>query len=218
MLVWTPEDERSEFANPTGVLVAPGTYNVAMYRRVDGELTALNQDQQFDVITIREPTLPGSSQEQRIAFARQVDEMQRAVGGTLRSVDEVLAQLDAIKETLHSSTADLALYAQANSIQQSINQVRDRLQGNATRGRFSDPGRLSVRDRLRYAGYDPNRNAHGPTQTQRDTFAIALDAYAGIGPDLSQLIDVEYAQLLNDLDEAGVPWTPGRGILLPTGN
>jgi hypothetical protein len=212
---WTPEEERSEFANPTGVLVAPGSYRVSMFRRVDGELTSLGQEQQFDVVSIREPTLPGSSQEQRIAFSQQVDEMQRAVRGTLNTVDEVLAQLDAIKETLQNSTADPGLYARANSLQQRIGVVRDRLRGNETRGRFSDPGLLSVRDRLRYAAYDPNRNAYGPTQTQRDAFAIARDAYAEIGPDLSRLVDDEYQLLLQALDAASVPWTPGRGVLIP---
>ena len=212
---WAPEEERSEFANPTGVLVAPGTYSVAMYERVDGTLTALNQVEQFAVVSIREPTLPGSSQEQRIAFSRQVDEMQRAISGTVKSVDEVLAQLDAIKETLQNSTADMSLYASANSLQQRIGRVRERLSGNATRGSFGDRGLLSVRARLNYAGYNPNRNAHGPTQTQRETFAIAREAYAGIGPELTQLVDGEYAALLQALDAAGVPWTPGRGVLTP---
>ena len=72
-----------------------------------------------------------------------------------------------------------------------------------------------MRDRLRYASYDPNRNAYGPTQTQRETFAIARDAYAEIGPRLTQLIDGEYQALLQALDEAGVPWTPGRGVMQP---
>jgi len=159
--------------------------------------------------------LPGSSQEQRIAFSRQVDEMQRAVSGTLRSIDEVLPQLDAIKESLASSTADMTLYAQANSIQQRIKQVRDRLSGNDARGRFSDRGLMSVRDRLSYAAYDPNGNAYGPTETQNESLAIARDAYADIGPMLTRLIDGEYQSLLRALDAAGVPWTPGRGVLQP---
>jgi len=212
---WTPEEERSEYANPTGVLVAPGTYQVAMYRRVDGELTALNQNEQFEVVSIREPTLPGSSQLERIAFSRQVDEMQLAVSGTIRSIDEVLPQLDAIKEALQSSTADMGLYAQANSIQQRIKQARDRLSGNDTRSGFSDPGLMSVRSRLQYASYDPNGNAYGPTQTQTETFAIARNSYAEIGTALTQLIDGEYQSLLRALDAAGVPWTPGRGVIIP---
>jgi photosystem II stability/assembly factor-like uncharacterized protein len=212
---WTPEEERSEYANPTGVLAAPGVYQVAMYQRVDGVLIDLKRSESFEVVSIREPTLPGSSQEQRIAFSRQVDEMRRAVSGTLRSIDEVLPQLDAIKETLASSTADMSLYAQANSIQQRIIEVRDRLSGNETRGGFSDPGLMSVRNRLQYASYDPNGNAYGPTQTQRETFAIARNVYAEIGTALTQLIEGEYQSLLRALDAAGVPWTPGRGVLTP---
>ena len=212
---WTPEEERSEYANPSGVLVAPGTYQVAMYQRVDGVLMDLRQSESFDVVSIREPTLPGSSQVERIAFSRQVDEVQRAVSGTIRSIDEVLPQLDAIKEALQSSTADMGLYAQANSIQQRINQARDRLSGNDTRRGFSDPGLMSVRSRLQYASYNPNGNAYGPTQTQTETFAIARDAYAEIGTALAQLIDGEYQSLLRALDAAGVPWTPGRGVMQP---
>ena len=109
----------------------------------------------------------------------------------------------------------MALYAQANSIEQRVEQVRDRLRGNDTRGGFSDPGLLSVRARLRYAAYDPNRNAYGPTQTQRETFAIARDTYAEIGPLLTRLIDGDYQALLRALDAAAVPWTPGRGVLQP---
>jgi hypothetical protein len=212
---WTPEEDRNEYANPTGVLVAPGTYQVAMYQRVDGELMSLEQSEQFEVVSIRKPTLPGSSQEQRIAFSRQVDEMQRAVSGTVKSIDESLSQLDAIKETLQSSTADMALYTQANSIQQRISQARDRLRGDETRGDFSDPGLMSVSDRLRYAAYDPNGNAYGPTQTQRESLAIAQDAYSEIGSALTQLVDGEYQALLRALDAAAVPWTPGRGVITP---
>jgi photosystem II stability/assembly factor-like uncharacterized protein len=212
---WKPEEERSSYEHPTGVLVAPGTYRVTMYQRVDGVLMNLKQSEQFELVSIREPTLPGTSQDERIAFLRQVDEMTRAVSGTLNSIDEVRTQLDTIKVTLASSTADMALYARANSIQQRITQLRDRLTTSTTRNQFSDPGLMPVSDRLAYAIYDHNNNAYGPTQTQRETFAIARDAYAEIGSALTSLVDGEYQSLKRDLDAAGVPWTPGRGVLTP---
>jgi photosystem II stability/assembly factor-like uncharacterized protein len=212
---WKPEEERSKFDNPSGVLAAPGTYRVAMYKRVDGELTALDQNQQFEVVSVREPTLAGSSQEMRIAFSRQVDEMRRAVSGTLNSIDEIREQLDAIKETLQNSTADASLYARANSIQQRAMQLRDRLRTNETRDKFSDPGLMSVSERLAYATYARRTNAYGPTQTQRETFAIAREVYDEVGAALTALIDGEYGALKRDLDAAGVPWTPGRGVLNP---
>jgi photosystem II stability/assembly factor-like uncharacterized protein len=212
---WLPEEERNPDRETVGVLVAPGTYSVSMQQRVNGELADLDQTQTFDVVSIREPTLQGSSQPRRIAYSRQVDEMRRAVGGTIRSVDETLLQLQAIKESLQNSTANMQLFEQANAIEQHLNGQRETLAGNNTRSRFSVNGPLPITARLQHAAYNPYANAHGPTQTQAESLSIAQDVYADVSNELTRLVDQEYGQLLDALDAAGVPWTPGRGILTP---
>jgi len=212
---WVPEEERNPNNVAVGVLVAPGTYKVTMQQRVDGEMVDLNQTQRFEVVSIREPTLPGSSQEQRIAFSRQVDEMRRAVSGTIGSVDEVSAQLTAIKETLQDSTANVNLYASANVISQQLNEQRVFLAGHDTRNSFGAGGAMPVTARLAHAAYNPHANAYGPTQTQAESLQIAQQRFAGISAALNRLIDSEYKQLLEAMDDAGVPWTPGRGVLTP---
>jgi photosystem II stability/assembly factor-like uncharacterized protein len=212
---WLPEDERSPTDESAGVLVAPGNYSVAMFQRLDGELTDLEQRQTFEVVSIREPTLPGSTQQQRIAFSRQTDEMRRAVDGTIKSLDEILLQLVAIEEALENSTANMRIYETANALQQQLMQQRDRLAGNETRSSYSVGGPLSVNARLQHAAYNPNANAYGPTQTQAASLAIAQSAYTEISAELTRLIDAEYAELRSALDAAGVPWTPGRGVLTP---
>jgi len=212
---WVPEAERDENSNAAGVLVTPGTYSVSMYQRIDGEMMDLNQNQTFEVVSIREPTLQGSSQQQRVLFSQQVDEMRRAVNGTLKSIDEVLTQLGAIEDTLQHSTADMALYAQANSLEKRIIAQRDRLRGNRTSGEYSVSGPMPITARLSHAAYNPNTNAYGPTETQRDSLSMARDVYAEVSGALSQLIDREYGALLEALDAASVPWTPGRGVITP---
>lgn len=212
---WVPEEERDPNSSAAGVLAAPGTYRVAMHQRIDGVLTDLGQSQTFEVVSIREPTLTGSTQQQRIAFQRRVDEMRRAVNGSLNSIDEVLAQLVAIKETLENSTADMSLYTRATSIEKDIVGQRDRLSGNQTRGRFAVNRPVPVTGRLGHAAYNPHANAHGPTETQRESLSIAQAVYDEVGSELSRLVDREFRELLSALDAAGVPWTPGRGILTP---
>jgi hypothetical protein len=214
---WVPEDERGGgFGNPAGVLVAPGTYQVAMHERINGELNDLGQQQTFEVISVRpEPTLPGTSQQERIVYSQQVDEMRRAVNGTLRAIDDVQTELGAIKEALGNSTAGLGLYSQANVISQQLSVTRDRLAGNRTQGSFSVARPTPVTARLSHAAYDPNTTAHGPTESQRQSLSIARDAYGQISGDLTQLVDVEYEALKDAVEAAGVPWTPGRGVLTP---
>ena len=55
-------------------------------------------------------------------------------------------------------------------------------------------------------------NAYGPTQEQRESLSIARQAYDAVVAELDVLVNEEYAALKKALDDAKVPWTPGRGI------
>jgi len=41
---------------------------------------------------------------------------------------------------------------------------------------------------------------------------IANSEYQQIGPQVRKLIDVRFVELKRNLDAAGVPWTPSRGV------
>ena len=145
-------------------------------------------------------------------FHVQVDELGRATDGTVNAIDEIVQELDAIKEVLHRSTADGSLYEIANSIRQRAIMQRDRLAGNQMRDMYHEWDEVSVSARLWHAGFDAGSNAYGPTPEQRESLAIAQEQYETIRRELSELIDVEYAGLKVALDAAGVPWSPGRGV------
>ena len=210
---WVPEDERYSWRGPNkGVLVVPGPFEVSMHKRINGVLTDLGLTQRFEVESIREPTLAGSTQEQRVVFEVQIDELGRAADGTINAIDDIVQELDAIKEVLQRSTADGSLYEIANSIQQRATMQRERLAGNETREMFHELGEVPLGARLWHARFDPASNAYGPTPEQRESLAIGQELYDTVRRELSELIDVEYAGLKVALDAAGVPWSPGRGI------
>ena len=210
---WIPEAEREpQWVPSAGVLVAPGQFTVSMHQRVDGVLTDLGQSQSFDVVSIREPTLPGSTQEQRVVFENQVDEMRRATQGTIKTIDAIVAELAAAKEVLMTSTADPSLYEIANSIQQRVQVERDRLTDNEKRAMFKDLDEMTVSARLSHARFQPQTNAYGPTPLQRESLRIARALFDDVNQQLSNLVDVEYAGLKVAMDAAGVPWSPGRGL------
>jgi hypothetical protein len=183
-----------------------------MQKRVDGVLTDLGQSQSFEVVSIREPTLPGSTQEQRVVFETQLDELMRAVDGTLKSIDAINVELDAIKSVLGRSTADASLFEISNSIQERLLEQRDRLSQNNTRSIFKDWTAVSLQERLMHARFDPSSGAYGPTPAQRTSYEIGKRLYTDVVEELSTLVDTEYAGLKAALDQALVPWTPGRGV------
>jgi photosystem II stability/assembly factor-like uncharacterized protein len=206
---WQPEQDRSV---GVGTLTVPGTYSVSMHQRVDGVLTDIGSAESFELVSIREPTLAGTSQEQRVIFSTLVDELARAGEGTVGAIDEVSAEIDAIKDVLPTSATDGTLYEIANSIQQRLHRQRDRIYGAETRGTYNDSSEMSVGDRLWHARFAPEMSAYGATPEQRESYRIARKLYDEVVADLTQLIDTEYAALKVALDTAGVPWTPGRGI------
>jgi len=209
---WLPEAERPD-TPPAGVLAAPGIYEVSMHARVDALISDLEQAQTFEVVSVRsEPVLPGTSQPERVVFDKQVDELIRANDGTLKTIDKVSAELDAVKEMLASSTAEPSLYGTADSIQERLLTQRDRLSSNSARSLFKDWDAVSLADRLQHARYSPRSSANGPTATQRESYAIGRRLYADVVEELGRLVYTDYAALKRALDGAGVPWTPGRGI------
>jgi hypothetical protein len=195
-----------------GVLVGPGTYNVSLGRRIDGKLEELGQRQSFEVVSIREATLNRSTQTERVAFSRRVDELNRSVAGSISVINETVSAIEAIKKTLLRSTAGTDLYEEANSIEQRMRRLRDRLTGNRERVWMGDPGPMSIDHRLGVAGEGARETAYGPTETQARNMEIATEEFAEVGRALDQLIDQEFRALKEKLDAAGVPWTPGRGV------
>ncbi len=210
---WISEEQRQRaFREPTGVLVEPGTYAVHIGRRIDGSLEDLGQAQTFEVTSIRQPTLAGSAQSVRVAFSREVDELRRAVSGSVLAIDELKTEIDAIREVVLRSTADAALYDEANAISQRAQRLRARLAGTEAREFMGDTGPVPITQRLQAAGFGAKSSAFGPTATQRRSLEIADEEFSEIGGQLDRLIDTEYRAFKNKLDAAGVPWTPGRGV------
>jgi photosystem II stability/assembly factor-like uncharacterized protein len=209
---WSPEAEGNYFGGG-GVLVAPGTFNVQMYVRQDGVLTALGDARSFDVVSVRpDPVLPGSPQEQRVIFEAQVAELSRAATGTNAAIAELIQELDAVKETLHRSPADGSLYQLANTIQQNLKIQGDRLGGNDKRALYNDLDEMSVSARLWHAGFVFSVGAYGPTPEQRNSLRTGRALYDDIVAELDRLVNEDYAGLKEAMDIARVPWTPGRGI------
>jgi hypothetical protein len=210
---WAPVAEGDESHEGVGVMVVPGRYSVTMQKRVDGALADLGQTQSFDVVSIRpDPVIPGSTQEQRVVFEAQLEELIRAASGTSAAVEGVIGELDAVKVTLGRSMTDGSLYEVAHSLQQQLRDAQEVLTGNELRDFYNDLPIMSVQARLWHARFDPSSNAQGPTSAQQESYKISRKLYDETVAKLTRLVDTEYAGLKDAMDTARVPWTPGRGI------
>jgi photosystem II stability/assembly factor-like uncharacterized protein len=209
---WRTGEDSAEAARDGGVLVAPGTFEVTMHLRRNGDLTAVGEPRTVVLESIREPTLPGPSQADRVEFALQVADLERVVDGTVASIDALLEELGGVKAALQRSTAELALRGRADDLASALTDQRVLLEGDARRRRLGELDPATVSERLSFAGFGGRTHAYAPTPAQEDALRLAREQFAAVEAELSGPIERELAALRAALDDAGVPWTPGRGL------
>ena len=147
-----------------------------------------------------------------MVYENRVDELVRASNGTVKAVDAIVSELDAVLQVLGRSRVDTALYQSANEIKQKLLVQKDRLTPNATRAIYQEFDDLPLTNRLWHARFAARSNAYGPTPEQVESMEIASSLYRDVKTQLENLIENDYRQLQRALDEAKVPWSPGRGV------
>jgi photosystem II stability/assembly factor-like uncharacterized protein len=209
---WTPETEGDSYIEIPGPLAPPGSYRVSLAKRVDGQLTDLGMSESFRVLPMRTRGLPGASPEEVTAFARRLDALNRQVTGAGAAVTGLLTETGAIKETLLRSSADISLRDRARSIELELLEIQQKLKGSEKRDLYSDVGPVSISRRIEVAMMGTFRSTYGPAPMHDRSVAIAEQEFSQVKARIERINEVELPALRKQLDEAGVPWTPARGV------
>jgi hypothetical protein len=197
-----------------GGLVAPGTYSVSLGKRVDGKLNDLGKSQKFEVVPLRDGgTLPGMTPEERGKFEREYAELSRQFTGARAVLRDTKQRVESIRKALDRATVDdTELRTTARDLELRLAALEEELNGNERRGTFNDEGPVSISDRFGKAGGSLRRTLGGPTETQTMSFEIAKRRFAEFRDKLHAIATDELPKLESKLEEARIPWTPGRTI------
>jgi photosystem II stability/assembly factor-like uncharacterized protein len=196
-----------------GPVALPGTYSVSLEKRVDGATTQLVPPTPFVVEPLGRPSLPPADREALLAFQRQTGELQRAVMGASRAAQEAAERISYIKRAIEvSPNVDLALRDEARALELRLMDLREALNGDPTKRRRSEPELPGIVSRVNQIVYGHWSSTSAPTETHRRSYDIASEQFGAVAGDLRQLIDVDLPHFEQQLEEAGVPWTPGRGV------
>ena len=207
---WSEEDEREPWEPPdSGFLAMPGEYTVSMARLHDGELVDLGQVESFVVKALRRGAIPAVAPESMTALHREHERVARKAAAVGRVLGEQTRSIDALLETLLRSGVEDDLYARARATRAHLLELSLRVNGSRRRDFAGDPGPVSLRARLGFLS-NLRFSTHGPTQQHRDVLLLAAGDLAAIQADLVDVTS-ELDALGALLDEAGVPWSPGRG-------
>jgi photosystem II stability/assembly factor-like uncharacterized protein len=203
-----PQRESWESA-PVGPLVVPGTFTATLGKLVDGGLTPIGEPQTFAVEALALATLPEKDKPALLEFQREAGELQRAMMGAGAAARDALNQIAFVKKALLDTPgAEPSLAAKVRAVETRLRDQLEVLFGDRTKGRRSEPTSPSLMARI-----NAQLDATGPiTVTARRGYEIAAEGFERLLEEMRATIEGDLKSLQREIEAAGAPWTPGRGV------
>jgi len=211
-------DLHNEKFNPNstgrgGTTVLPGIYNVTMAMVIKGEDKYLAGPVEFEVRILDNSTLPPADGNDYIAFQEKVSGLINAVKGAEEYAKDLMKRTQYAKQAIQNTPgAPFSLMEDALVMEKKLDNIFWALNGQIPEASDEEnwPAQPAIKTRLsaiREASYG---NTFSPTQTQHDQYALLEEEFPPILEQLKAIVEIDLKKLEAELDNLGVPWTPGR--------
>jgi hypothetical protein len=192
-----------------GSFVQPGTYRVALSRRMGGTMTALGEPQTLTITADPGVTLTPAQRTANTEYQDKVDKLQRSFTGTLEQANSMRTRTQAIQRALVDSPADVKFMDEARRFDQRVLAVLRQLRGDETIRGDESGSASTIQSRVGSAVQGSRGLSGAPTGTQTQNYNIAN---ADLASQITALraIEAELRKFEQQLEAAGVPYTPGR--------
>jgi len=206
-----PETENPFEEGPGGPLVMPGTYQVALFKRVNGVMTSIGLPQTFQVVVEGQERMAPADRSALVEFQQKVARLQRAVQGALEAANALRPRFVAIRRALlETPAAPERLLDDAAALEKRNNGILRALRGDQALRQRNVNLPPSINERVNEIVGSQRMSTARPTQTQINQYAAAAQEFETALGQLRQLIESDLARLEKQMEAAGAPWTPGR--------
>lgn len=196
-----------------GPLAAPGQYTVEVQQRVGDEIIAVIPPTSFDIEPITFADLTAQQRQEVIDFCRQAGQLANTVQAASQLIATARGQLTELEGlTATAPQVDPALWNEVRKLQLRLLDLEEKLTGDPTRPLRNEDALPGLQGRLQTALGGALNSTTGPTTTHRQQYDIAAGQFAELESQLRPLLERQVPKLLRQFDEAGAPWTSGRGL------
>lgn len=196
---------------PKGPLAAPGTYTVSLALRSQGRTIPLGEAQTFQAVPLGAEQLSPAEAAALQAFHGRVAQLQRAVLGAVRLMDEARIRVEHLqKAALETPAAPPALLDRATALAARLQALQAELSGDRVLAKYQVPTVPAIEERLGRVVQGTWTVTTAPTASQRKDYDLAADAFAAWLPRAKAFLEQDVKGVEDALEAAGAPWTPGR--------
>jgi chromosome segregation ATPase len=142
-------------------------------------------------------------------YQDRVWKLQRSFTGALEQANNMKTRTTAIRRAITDSTADLKLLDEAVRYDQRVTAVLRELRGDETLRGLESGSPSTIQSRVNSAATGARGLTGAPTGTQQMNYTVALEE---LNAEIARLrtLEAEIRKFEQQLEAAGVPYTPGR--------
>ncbi|MCR9245039.1 MAG: glycosyl hydrolase [bacterium] len=193
-----------------GPLVLPGKFSATLEQEVAGVVSQLAGPVEFEVEALGLATLPAADRAEVLTFQKDVVELRRAVRATSRVLGELQTRIDHIRVAARRGNVDPAMLARIEELDGNLADLRVALSGDRSLSGRNKPAAMSISNRIENVAGSQLYTSSAPTQTERDAYRFAAQAFEPVLAQVRSLATVDLPALERALELAGVGDTPGR--------
>ncbi len=206
---------KSSFYNPwgdsdKGILVSPGAYTVSLSKIVNDVITQIADPVSFTINALDNRSLPATDRVALNDFNRKVLKLSGSVGAAQQTLSEVRNQMKHINDALVRAEVpyDSELVTNARNLEKAMAEISTGLNWDGIAGTLDIGRPPSVGSRVGMLVYQMFASTSDPTQTNRDSYAIAVEEFKPILASLQKLVNDDLKSLQDQLVAVGAPYTP----------
>ncbi len=202
-----------EFSSRGGLMVIPGRYYASLSKRIDGINKPISDTVMFNVVSIQDGSIKGSSPEDILAFGRDVERLKTANYALNTVVDNTKRKLAAMNKAMGSiGVSNDSIYDGIFALNAQLDDIQQKLYGSKSKkevGQKTDP---TFSERIWNAVGGTQNISYGPTKTQRQSLQIATVEFETIRLEVEEMVNIKIPLLEDRLVEIGAPWIEGQPI------
>ncbi|MEM8960236.1 MAG: glycosyl hydrolase [Acidobacteriota bacterium] len=199
-------------APPSGLLAAPGTYQVALAVQTGGETRMLSEPKRFEVKPLRSGALEGASPEAVAAFWRQYESAVREATAMQITLGHLMTKVERMARVIEHSQVDLMeIDPRFHALRGDILALESRFNGPGAKRQTGEKFSPTVGDRLFAVIRGVGLSTYGPTPSHRRNLEIAITEMTDLRAELDRTSS-SLTALGRELFAAGAPWLEGEPL------
>jgi photosystem II stability/assembly factor-like uncharacterized protein len=213
----SPVADKDKF-NPTAEvhsssLALPGKYSVSMALVTREGIKDIASQVQFNVVPLKNTTIPVGNREELVAFQKQAFEMLREVKGTESLLKDMMRRVENIKYAINITPevpSDFMNKAENISKELFLLNLKFNRDSNRPSPEENPPSPVTFEERLNVLAYTHNRSTSNITRNERNAYSALVSEFPPVLDRIKSIYNVDLKNLESDLEKYNAPWTPGR--------